>query len=47
MPSAMASTDSVNSSREPVRATCVSSHGTTLRPEQDRQRGEGRHLEPA
>ena len=32
MPSAVASTDSVNSSREPVRATIVSSHGTTRGP---------------
>ena len=32
MPSAIASTDSVNSSREPVRATCSSSQGTTRLP---------------
>src|SRR5688500_12893818 len=31
-PSAMARTVSVNSSREPSRATCASSHGTTRRP---------------
>ena len=32
MPSATASTERVNSSREPVRATSVSSQGTTRRP---------------
>ena len=32
MPSAVASTASVNSSREPTRATCASSHGTARRP---------------
>ena len=31
-PSAIASTVSVNSSREPSRATCARSHGTTRRP---------------
>ena len=32
MPTASASTESVNNSREPVRATLVSTHGTTLGP---------------
>ena len=32
MPSAMASTHSVNNSREPVRVTRFSSHGTTRVP---------------
>ena len=32
MPSAMASTHSVNSSRVPVRVTRISSHGTTRVP---------------
>ena len=32
MPSAVASTDNVNSSRDPIRATCSSTQGTTRLP---------------
>ena len=47
MPSAMASTASVNSSREPSRATTSSSHGTSARPGDDHEHGEDRGLAEA
>ena len=44
MPSAAASTQSVNSSREPVRATCHSSHGNDAPADDQHQRDERRDL---
>ena len=44
MPTAAATTHSVNSSREPVRATCHSSHGNSAPAHHQHQRDERRHL---